>query len=295
MKTASLLYSLAVGASMLAPAAAQAQTQYSYQKINAFNAYWTVATEVTDDSRVGGWTTNFMGPIPGFVESNGSYTAVTLPGYNELEVRAINGSTLYGVVNANTGFAVDAKGNATFLKGPNFSALPNGVNKLGVVVGEARNAQGNQPAFLLQNGTYQTYLVSGSNVTRFVAINNTGAIVGTYNKTGGPLASFQLHNGQQTPVQFPGAYSTVVTGLNDAGQMIGWYLPTAGGAVQTFFYNGTTYSTIPNAPNSTSCQSAHLNNLGQFVTGCSDQQTGQLVSFLATPVKPANAPTPLTK
>ncbi len=285
MRSTSILCSALTSAAMLAGAAAHAQTQFTYQKISVPNAFWTIALDVTDDGRVSGWTTDFI-HVNGFVESNSVYSPVNVPGFSATQVTAINGSTLYGVVNENLGFSLDAKGNVTVLKGSNFGPLPNGVNKNGVVVGKTQVFQGNQPAFLLQNGTYQTYLAPSSNVTSFNAINDQGVIVGTANKNGGPLSSFKLQGGEQTPIVFPGAYSTIVTGIDDAGETVGWYSATPQAAPQIFFYDGKSYSTVPNPPNAYACTGVgHLNNLRQFVVSCGDQQTGQQVSFLATPAE----------
>ncbi len=289
MKATSTLCSVVAAASMLAPAASQAQTQYTFQKIAVPNAFWTFAADVTDDGRVSGFTTDLVHEN-GFTESNGAYSQVNVPGYSAVQVTAVNGTATYGVVNDNSGFSLDAAGKVTILRTSTFAALPNGVNAKGIVIGRTKVYQGNQPAFLLQNGTYQTYLAPGSSVTSFVAINNGGVIVGTSNKNG--VSSFELRNGQQTAVAFPGAYSTNVTGLNDAGEMIGYYLPTSQGPSQVFLYDGKAYNTVPNAPNTVNCGTGHLNNLGQFVESCTDRQTQQVVSFLATPTASASVVLP---
>ena len=270
-------------AGVLAGVASQAQT-YTYQRISVSPNVQTFALEVTDDGRIGGWTTDYI-HVNGFVDNAGTSSSIKIPSYNETQVTAINGGTTYGIANANTGFTLDSKGNVTLLRPPSFAALPNGANGKGVVVGQAQVAQGNQPAFVLQNGAYQSFLFPGSNVTGFVAVNNLNVIVGTWNVNGGPLQSFELKNGQTTPILFPSAYSTIVTGINDAGEVIGWYQAVPQAAPTMFQYDGSSYTQIIPPANSYACTSRHVNNAGEFVGTCADSTTKQTYSFLASPVE----------
>lgn len=283
MTTDSILRT-ALGASvLLAGVASQAQT-YTYEKISSSPNLITVAAELTDDGRIGGYTTDYI-HLHGFVYNAGTFSQIKVPGYTTVQVTAISGSTIYGVVNENSGFSMTSNGNVTILRPPNFAALPNGVNGKGVLVGQGQVAQGNNPAFVLQNGTYKSFLYPGSNVTNFVAINNLNVIAGTWNKNGGPLQSFLLKNGETTSVAFPSAYSTIVTGINDAGEIIGWYLPVAQAAPVMFRYDGSLYTEIPTPANSYACFPRHINNHGDFVGTCADSTTQQTYSFLATPVE----------
>ncbi len=283
MNTTSLLRA-ALGASvLLAGVSSHAQT-YTYQRVSASPSLITVADEVTDDGRISGYTTDYI-HIHGFVDTAGTFAAITIPGYTTAQVTAINGSTLYGIVNENSGFSMTSNGSVTILRPPNFAALPGGVNGAGILVGQGQVAQGNNPAFLLQNGTYKGFLYPGSNVTNFVAINNLAVIAGTWNINGGPLQSFVLKDSQTTPIAFPGAYSTVVTGINDAGEIIGWYLPVAQAPPVMFRYDGASYTSIADPPNSYACFPRHVNNHGDFVGTCADNTTKQTYSFLATPVE----------
>ena len=268
---------------LLAGVASQAQT-YTFSKISASPNVETFALELTDDGRIGGWSTDYI-HVNGFVDSTGTFSTITIPSYSETQVTAIHGGTTYGIANANTGFFLDSKGNITILRPPNFAALPNGANGTGVVVGQTQVAQGNQPGFVLQNGTYQTFLFPGSNVTNFVAVNNLNVIAGTWKVNGGPLQSFELSKGQTTPVVFPGAYSTIVTGINDAGEVIGWYQPVPQAAPVMFLYNGASYTEIVPPANSYACTPRHLNDAGAFVGTCADNTTKQVYSFLAAPVE----------
>ena len=283
MNTQSLLRASLTAGILLTAVGSQAQT-YLYQKISASPNVQTFALEVTDDGRIGGWTTDYI-HVNGFVDNAGTFTTTKIPSYSETQVTAINGGTIYGIANANSGFSISSTGTVSILRPPSFAALPNGANGKGVVVGQAQTSQGNQPAFVLQNGTYQSFLFPGSNVTNFVAVNNLDVIAGTWNVNGGPLQSFELKNGETTPIVFPSAYSTIVTGINDAGEVIGWYQAVPQAAPTMFLYDGTSYFQIVPPANSYACTTRHLNNAGDFVGTCSDNTTKQQYSFLATPAE----------
>ncbi len=289
MKSISLLRTAFSTGILLAGISSQAQT-YTYERVTDPTSPVTIALELTDDGRIGGWLTDYI-HVNGFVDNAGTFTTVKIPNYVEAQVMAINGSTTYGIVNGNTGFSLSAKGSVSIFRPSGYAALPNGANIKGVVVGTTQVAQGNQPAFLLQNGAYQTYLYPNSNVTSFVAINDLNVIAGTWNKTGGPLQSFLLKNGQITPVRFPGAYSTVVTGINNAGEVLGWTQLVAQGPPVMFRFDGTAYTEVPFPPNAYACTPRHVNNLGAFVGTCADNTTKQIFSFVATPM--ANEPVTL--
>ena len=283
MRTHQLLHVSLTAGILLAGFTSQAQT-YTYEKISSSPNVQTFALEVTDDGRIGGWTTDYI-HVNGFLDNGGMFSAMKIPSYNETQITAINGGTTYGIANANTGFSISSNGNVTILRPPSFAALPNGANGKGVVVGQTLLSQGNQPAFVLQSGVYQSFLYPGSNITNFVAVNNLNVIAGTWNVNGGPLQSFELKNGQTKTIVFPGAYSTIVTGINDAGEIIGWYEPTAHAAPIMFQYDGTSYTKIAPPLNSYACTPRHMNNPGSFVGTCSDNTTKQTYSFLATPVE----------
>ena len=269
------------GSFLLASGAGHAQT-YSYQKFSVSPNVFTYALDISDDGRVVGWDTDYV-RVYGFIEQGGTAMNVPVAGASSVQLTAIQGSTLYGIENG-FGFSMDSKGTVKLLKiASNITALPNGVNSKGVVVGTYQSQTVHQGSFILQNGVYKTYSVPNSYDTSFNAVNNQGVIVGTWNARGAALQSFKLANGQISPILFPGSYSTIATGINDSGEIIGWYYKTANGPLALFRYDGTSYTDIPTPANSYACIARHINNAGEFVGSCTDKTSYVTYSFVATP------------
>ena len=70
MNTQSLLRASLTAGILLTAVGSQAQT-YLYQKISASPNVQTFALEVTDDGRIGGWTTDYI-HVNGFVDNAGT-------------------------------------------------------------------------------------------------------------------------------------------------------------------------------------------------------------------------------
>jgi probable HAF family extracellular repeat protein len=78
--------------------------------------------------------------------------------------------------------------------------------------------------FLLDNGSYTTLGVPGSNNTVANGINASGQIVGAYRDAAGNAHGFLLDQGRYTTLDVPGTTETWVGGINDSGQSVGSYL-----------------------------------------------------------------------
>ncbi len=105
-------------------------------------------------------------------------------------------------------------------------ASANGVNDLGQIVGDFRNASLGSSAFLYSGGSF-TQLDDPNAVapgdTLAGGINNSGVVVGWYQDSSSHVHGFKYVNGSYSTVDVPGATLTEVKGINNQGVMVGWY------------------------------------------------------------------------
>jgi len=101
-----------------------------------------------------------------------------------------------------------------------------GINKFGVVIGEARvNSASNPSAWIWDPSTqsYSYFAVPGApqDSTYPDAINDKGQIVGTFADTSGVQHGFVKDGETYTTIDVPGANNTLAWGINNSGTIVG--------------------------------------------------------------------------
>ena len=158
-----------------------------------------------------------------------------------------------------------------------------GINDAGTVTGGYVPPSGPAiPSFLLSNGTYSVFSVTGSVLfTSDFAINNSGQSVGDYQTTSGALHGFiRSAAGVITTFNYPGKSGTTgAYGINNAGLVVGTYgvgTSTPGG----FLKNGSTYTAIKDPQNTSYTNVFGINDSGQIVGNYLDNPTNDLDGFI---------------
>lgn len=147
-----------------------------------------------------------------------------------------NNGNIAGYVNtpSDVGFLL-SNGQYTLLNTPpyNESAYANAVNNSGEVVGTySPNGCTNCDSFIYQNGVYSPLMLSGWEEIQAFAINNDGVIAGfVTNDPSNPdsaSSGFIDQNGVFSLINVPGASSTQIFGINNLNQISGSYLDANG-------------------------------------------------------------------
>jgi probable HAF family extracellular repeat protein len=126
-------------------------------------------------------------PTHGFLDNNGSFTTIDVPGATFTEAYGINnrGQIVgdYGGSGGRIHAFLDDKGTFTTVDPPDSTyAVAYGINDFGQIVGNDLDSTGMGHAFLETNGTYTDVNVPGASSQ---GINDLGQIVGSYgNSTG---------------------------------------------------------------------------------------------------------------
>jgi hypothetical protein len=176
---------------------------------------------------------NLIGPLSGFLYSNGSFTTFDYPGQTVTVPGGINDSNLivgYATQNADQrtsilGFLYDGTNFTTLKDGANSVTEALGINNSGVVVGSAGSFNATK-GFALVNGKYKTINFPGSYNYGFASgMNNHGIVVG-WTSSGSSEFGYTFKNGKSRNVDFPGAQATAATGVNDNSVVVGSYNPT---------------------------------------------------------------------
>jgi uncharacterized membrane protein len=123
----------------------------------------------------------------GFVENNGVFTPIVVPG--SITTQAL------------------------------------GINNSGQIVGSDLAGGPGDVGFLLTNGVFTTISVPGATVTTAESINDAGTIVGTFTSgilglqscSAGAKCGFVFDGANYTTIKFPNAHDTAVHGINNAG------------------------------------------------------------------------------
>jgi probable HAF family extracellular repeat protein len=207
-----------------------------------------VTNGINDQGQIVG-SSPALGPYPGFLYSEGTFTSFRDPGSSSLPLGATNpigindagqivGISSHSLIGFLTfdGFLYSS-GNFTPLNDPvaaPHTTNPNGINDSGQIVGYYLDNGGVAHGFLDSGGNYTTLddplATAGTYLT---GINNTGQIVGYY-KDGGQQHGFLYNDGTFTTLDNPlGVGGTELTGIDNSGQIVGNYLD-GGGHVHGF-------------------------------------------------------------
>jgi probable HAF family extracellular repeat protein len=247
----------------------------------------------------------------GVLESDGTFTPVSLPGSTETLSLGINDAgQVVGTVSirdlsyagyAYLGFLEDhglfttinpfVNSPAPYL-GP-YYAYATAINNAGEVVGISSMNYHSSDGFVYQHGVLTKVDAPDYFITQFHGINNAGQIVGVAG-IGAPDAIFLYSNGGFTPITpavtvryvegstFPTSISAG-SDIGDAGQIVGTVYPAEyGGKTEGFLYADGATTTI-RFPGATSTSVSGINNAGQIVGSFLDDN-GNSHGFIATPV-----------
>ena len=160
-----------------------------------------------------------------------------------------------------------------------------GVNDLGVVLGNATDANHNSTSYTLSGGVY-TPINSGFAGSTAQGINNAGDIVGSYSDSHSHGIGFLIHAGVTTVIQVQGADYTFANGINNLGTIVGDYTTDIGAS--GFLLSGGVFTTIQ-FPGAAVTEIYGINDSGMIVGDYSDAD-GNVHAFIATSVpEPSSA------
>jgi uncharacterized membrane protein len=225
---------------------------------------------------VGFYGQSTIGPLRGFVYSNGTFTYFGYPSQQVTVPGGINDSGLivgYATQNANrrssvVGFLYDGTTFTMLKDGQNQVTDALGINNAGAVVGAA-GTLGSTNGFEFINGRYKVILFPGQHVSAFAnGINNLGEIVGFTIPAADQCpgiyeCGYAYKAGKFQNVDFPGALETAALGVNDNGIIVGWY-GIAGPAYYGFAQKGGKYISF-GYPGAMWTFALGINNSGQIV------------------------------
>ena len=97
------------------------------------------------------------------------------------------------------------------------------INNSGEIVGTFEYADGNEHAYMLQNGQYTNIDFPGSAGSQSGGLNDAGDIVGTYYDPQARAYGYTLIAGKYSAFSFPGSNYTLALGLNNNGEIAGFY------------------------------------------------------------------------
>jgi probable HAF family extracellular repeat protein len=118
-----------------------------------------------------------------------------------------------------------------------YGSMNNGATPdLRLMVGFWFNMMANQTqGYMIEDGVFTSFMMTGSDSTAAWDVNSDGAIVGVYVVGTGPSATTRgfLKTGETyTTIHYPGATATRAFGINDRGDIVGSY--TAGNVTHAF-------------------------------------------------------------
>ena len=122
---------------------------------------------------------------------------------------------------------VDFNGTFTALNYPGADyTIPHGLNDVGQIAG-VYGLNGVTHGFLYSGGVFTTVDAPGSvSGTILTGINNSGEITGDYGDNLGNTIGFTYVGGTFSPLNYPGTTSTEPGSINDGGQVVGTYTPS---------------------------------------------------------------------
>jgi probable HAF family extracellular repeat protein len=98
-----------------------------------------------------------------------------------------------------------------------------GINNLGTIVGQFKDASNVRHAFIYDRGRYSSFDYPGARLTIPNAINDHGQIVGWFFDGADVPHGFLYFQGNFTPIDFPGSSDTLARSINNRGDITGLY------------------------------------------------------------------------
>lgn len=233
---------------------------------------------------------------------DGTFTTLALGGDPLAMANGINDSrTVVGGASNNTAFTFTNGGTLTTLasvNGTTSSQTAFGINQTGLIVGQYTDAAtGNEPGYLLTNGTYTILApVANTITTNAQGVNGQGLVTGFYSTDGFHQHGFFYNSATQTfslipDPNIPNLVLTQFLGLNDNGLAVGFY-QTVDGNRHGFLYNIATgeYSFLDDPFAATIGVSiteiTGVNDSGEIAGFYVDSTTGLQRGFVATAAIP---------
>jgi hypothetical protein len=82
--------------------------------------------------------------------------------------------------------------------------------------------------YMVQNNTFESFDVPGSNLTQAWDINPRGDVAGVFRDTSGKVHGFLLRSGAVASIDYPSATTTRAFGINPGGDIVGMYVGSNG-------------------------------------------------------------------
>jgi probable HAF family extracellular repeat protein len=161
----------------------------------------TIANGINNADQVVGYYDFPFGASQGFVETNGVFTTIDVPGAAATFATGIsNNGQIVGTFNDSMGSHGFLYSNGTFtsIDAPGATlTLATGVNRSGQIIGEFIDSSGHSHGFLDNAGIFTTFDVSGAQFINPFGINDAGQIVGNFGDNIGE------HGFVATPITIP--------------------------------------------------------------------------------------------
>jgi uncharacterized membrane protein len=272
----------------------------------------TVANEVNENGEIVGFyrlalpsPPGALGPIRGFLLSNGQFTTIHVPGAARTRAFGINnaGDIVgdYFLSGVNYGFLLKAGSNqfqTIRYTNTNFAAAFTdswGIDEQGNVTGGFNNVDGNMRAYVWRDGAFTKILeVPSSLVTYTHGLNAKGEIVGCYFPDPASMHSLRVTaDGTYLTEDFPGSMMSMHWRISESSIIVGHYIDMDG-VNHGYLYKDGDYETI-DFPGSTFTQTHGIAEIEQFnrngdplgtrqllIVGPYDDSNGKRHGFLFT-------------
>ena len=191
------------------------------------NNNWDDAVGINNLGQMVGTAGYYDGNRVSWLDSGGSFAAITVPNSQVADVYGINDSgQVVGQYADNTsnaglhGFLYSSGAYTTIDVPGGGYTIPKGIDNAGEIVGYFIDSNGNSHGFSYSSGAYTTIDVPGATDTSLCAISSSGEILG-YSSLG-----YFLYDGKTfTTINIPGPTPNL-TGINDSGDIAGYYQST---------------------------------------------------------------------
>ncbi len=154
-----------------------------------------------------------------------------------------------------------------------------GVNNSGQVVGYSYNQNGENRAFLFENGEMKDLGTLGGNRSRANGINNHGEIVGSAETSNGETHAYRYKNNTMTDLGVLSGTTSSANAINDNGTVVGTSRINNGASNQAFIQQEGGAIQGIQISNSISSSANDINNQGQ-ITGQTYSNPGGSQAYL---------------